>query len=125
MHILPSPAENAASQGPSENPDEVGTTSVRHFEVSSLTLFMIVALSGVMVVVLILPDVGLQDTASQRSSSLQALQALSHPMPHASATRGKHVSFQFSGTSTLVRQVRETHARCSNDLPMQHKALRC
>jgi hypothetical protein len=95
------------------------------FRVNSLTLFLVIALLGIMVVVLILPDVDLPDTAFQRNSSLQAFRALSHHMPSASANTGQHTSFHCSGTSVVSRQVRENHPRCSNDLPIQHKALRC
>jgi hypothetical protein len=125
MNILPSPARNAASEGSYENPGEVGAISVRPFTVNSLTLFLVVALLGIIVVVLILPDADLPDTAFQRNTSLQAFRALSHQMPHASANAGQHISFHTSGISVLTRQVRETHARCSNDLPIEHKALRC
>jgi hypothetical protein len=98
---------------------------VRALKSNSLALCLVIALLGVIVAVLILPDVDLPDTAFQRNSSLQALRAHSHEMPHASANRGQHISFQFSGSSTLARQAGETHARRSNDLPIQHKALRC
>jgi len=108
-----------------KNSDEVGTTAVRPFKVNSLTLFTVIALLSVILIVLILPDLELPDTALQRNGSLQALRALSHQMPHPSVTPGQHTSFQCSGTCTLARQVHETRAWCFSDLPIQHKALRC
>src|SRR4051812_41465360 len=125
MPILPSPAPDPASQGPYENPGRVGATSVGSFKVNSRTLFLVIALLGIIVIVLIVPDVDLPDTAFQRNRSLQAFRALSHQMPHARVNAGQHILFHLSGTSVLPRRVRETHARCSNDLPIQHKALRC
>jgi hypothetical protein len=100
-------------------------TSVRPFKSKSPVLLIVTALLGIIVVVLILPDLDLPDTAFQRNSSLQALRALSHHVPHASANAGRHISFHFSGTSVLPRQVHETRALYANGLPIQHKTLRC
>jgi hypothetical protein len=93
------------------------------FKVNSLSLFLVIALLGSMFVVLILPDVDLPDTAFQRNSSLQAFRAFSDQI--ASANTGHHTTFHSSSTSVVSRQARETHARFSNDLPIQHKTLRC
>jgi len=98
---------------------------VRPFAANSLTLFLIIALLGIMVVVLILPEVELPDTAFQRNNSHQAFRALSHQMPHANAKTGQHLSFHFSGIAVHQRQVREIHAPCCNDLPIQQQPLRC
>jgi hypothetical protein len=110
-------------KGLAKIPDEV--TSVRPFKSKSPVLLVVTALLSIIVVVLILPDVDLPDTAFQRNSSLQALRALSYQVPHANANAGQHISFHFSGTSVLPRQVHEARARYANDLPIQHKALRC
>jgi hypothetical protein len=99
---------------------------VRPFKLNSLTLLLVIALLGIIVVVLILPDVDLPDTAFQRNSSLQTLRALSHQMPHASANAGSFcLSFLFESASVAPRQVHETRTQRSNDLPIEHKALRC
>jgi hypothetical protein len=99
---------------------------VRPFKINSLTLLIVIALMGIIVVVLILPDVDLPDTAFQRNSSLQALQAISHQVPHASANAGSFSwSFEFVEASASSRQVQETGARRFNDLPIQHRTLRC
>jgi hypothetical protein len=112
MLILPSADQKAAS--------------VRPFKLNSLTLFLVIALMGIMVVVLILPDVDLPDTAFQRNSSLQALRSLCYQMPHASAkAHAVHLSLEFEDTSIPPREVHETRVQCSNDLPILHEALRC
>ena len=98
---------------------------MRPLRSKSPVLLIVMALLGIIVVVLILPDVELPDTAFQRNSSFQALRALSHQVPHASANAGQHISFHSGGTSVLPRQGHETRARYANDLPIQHKALRC
>jgi uncharacterized membrane protein len=99
---------------------------VRPFKSKSLALCIVTALLAIIVVVLILPDVDLPDTAFQRNSSLQALRALSHQVPHAGAYAGSfHLSFQFKDASIPLRQVQENHAQCSSDLAIQHKSLRC
>jgi len=104
----------------------VGTGSVRPFKANFLTLCTVIPLLAIIVVVLILPDVDLPDTAFQRNGTLQALRTLSHQIPHASAKTGSfHVSFHFENASIPPRQTHETCARHSNDLPIQHKALRC
>ena len=100
-------------------------TSVRPFKSKSPMLLIVTALLGIIVVVLVLPDVDLPDTAFQRNSSLQALRALSHQVPHASANAGQHISSHSGRTSVLPRQGHESRARYANDLPIQHKALRC
>jgi len=89
-------------------------------------LFIVIALMTIIVIVLILPEVDLPDTAFQRNSSLQALRALSQQMSYASANGASfHLSFQFGDPSIPSRQVQEAYARRSNDLPIQHEALRC
>jgi hypothetical protein len=113
-------------KGFTKTPDEVSKTSVRPFKSNSLALCIVIALLGMIVVVLILPDVDLPDTAFQRNSSLQTLRALSHQVPHAGAYAGSfHLSFQFKDASIPLRQVQENHAQCSSDLAIQHKSLRC
>jgi hypothetical protein len=99
---------------------------LRPIKVNSLTLGAIVALLGVLLVVSILPDVDLPDTAFQRNASLQALLVLSHLIPHASTNAGSvHLSLQFKDASVLPRQVQEACGRCSSDLPIRHQTLRC
>ena len=98
---------------------------MRLFKSKSPVLLIVIALLGIIVGVLILPDVDLPDTAFHRNSSLQVLRALSHQVPPTSANVGQHVSFHFSGTSVFPRQVHETRAWYANDLPIQHKSLRC
>jgi hypothetical protein len=93
---------------------------------NSLTLLIVIALMGIIVVVLILPDVDLPDTAFQRNSSLQALQALSHQVLHTSANAGSlSGSFPFVDASVTPRQVHDTRAQRFDDLPIHHKTLRC
>jgi len=92
----------------------------------SPVLLIVIALLGIIVIVLILPDVDLPDTAFQRNSSLQALRAVSHPVQHASANGTIfRLLFQFEGASIPPRQARQTCARRSKDLPVLHEALRC
>jgi hypothetical protein len=99
---------------------------VRTFKSNPLSLLLVVALLGIIVIVLILPDVDLPDTAFQRNSSLQVLRALSQQVSHASVNAGPfRISFQFGNTSTIPRQVREIRVRHSGGLPIQYEALRC
>jgi hypothetical protein len=99
---------------------------VRPFKSNSLVLFIVIALLGMIVAVLILPQVDLPDTAFQRNASLQALLAPPHHAPHAiaSAALCRQLS-QFEDASILSGQVQETAERCSTDLPVEHKSLRC
>ena len=110
-----------------ETPSEVGTTSVSTVRFNPLATFIVVALLGMIVVVLILPDVDLPDTAFQRNSSMQGLLVLSHQMPHSSATAGSslHLPMQLEDVSIRVQRVQDTRAWSTIDLPIQHKALRC
>ena len=98
---------------------------MRPFKSKSPVLLIVIALLGIIVGVLILPDVDLPDTAFQRNSSLQALRALSGQVPRTCENASQHISFHFSGTFIRPHQVRETSARYAHDLPIQHKALRC
>ena len=99
---------------------------MRTVRFNPLAMFMVVALLGMIVVVLILPDVDLPDTAFQRNGSLQALRSLCCQMPHASTkAHAVHLSFEFEDTSIPPREVHETRIQCSNDLPILHEALRC
>jgi len=91
----------------------------------TLTLVIVFAFLGVIVVVLILPDVDLADTAFQRNSSLQVLRVLSKQTAHVSANNGEYTSFRFSGTSKFAYNFLETDVRCCSDLSIHHKALRC
>jgi hypothetical protein len=113
-------------EGFTKTPDGVSKTSVRPFKSNSLALCIVIALLGVIVVVLILPDVDLPDTAFQRNSSLQVLRALSHQTPNATAFAGSfQLSFQFKDAFIPLQLVQETRVRSSSDLPVQNKALRC
>jgi hypothetical protein len=99
---------------------------VRILKSNSLALFIVMALLAIIVVVLILPDVDLPDTAFQRNSSLQVLRTLSHPIAYATSKTGPtHRSFQFENASTPLRHVEARPARFSSDLPIEHQALRC
>ena len=99
---------------------------MRPFKINSLTLLIVIALMSIIIIVLILPEVDLPDTAFQRNSSLQALQAFSHQVLHTSANAGSlSGSYPFVDASITSRQARETRAQRSDDLPIQHEALRC
>ena len=81
---------------------------------------------AIIVVILILPDVDLPDTAFQRNGSLQAVQSLCSQVPHASANAlAVHLSFEFEARSIERRELYETRVKSSNDLPILHEALRC
>jgi hypothetical protein len=89
-------------------------------------MLIVIVLLAMIVVVLILPDVDLPDTAFQRNCSLQALRALSHPATTAGAHAACYrLSPQFEGSSIPQRQAPEDLACRSKDLPIQHLALRC
>ena len=99
---------------------------MRPFKPNPLTLFMVIALLGVIVVVLILPDVDLPDTAFQRNSSLQVLRSLSHQVPHASAAAlSSPLAFQFGVGSIPLRRVQGTTGRSCDRLSFQREPLRC
>lgn len=99
---------------------------MRPFKLNSLTLFLVIALMGIIVVILILPDVDLPDTAFQRNGSLQAVRLLCCQTPHASANaHAVHLLFKFDDTPIAPREFHETRVKRSNDLPILHEALRC
>jgi hypothetical protein len=99
---------------------------VRTYKSNPLALYIVVALLAVIVVVLILPDVDLPDTAFQRSSSLQTLNALSHQMPPAREIAGSFLfSFQVGAASIPPRQLGKTHSSSRVDLSILHGTLRC
>jgi hypothetical protein len=89
-------------------------------------LFIVIALLGMIVAVLILPQLDLPDAAFQRNASLQSLLTSPHQVTHsiANAVLCRQLS-QFEDASILPGQVRETADRCSIGLPVEHNSLRC
>lgn len=84
------------------------------------------ALLGIMVAVLIVPDVDLPVTVLRRSSSPLAFHALSHPAGQISTHDGLfRVPFHIEAGSAAAQRWRETRARRTSDLPIQNEALRC
>lgn len=85
-----------------------------------------VLLLSLIVIVLILPDVDLPDTAFQRNSSPLAIRALSHQVLQASASAGVfRPSFQLGLASSRHLQRRETRAGRREDLAIHLEILRC
>jgi hypothetical protein len=99
---------------------------VSSIRANSLAMFIVIALLGMIVAVLILPQVDLPDTAFQRNGSLRASRALSHQVPHTSAT-GASFSLPIQSKNVFFppTQVQEARTWFSSDLPIQHQALRC
>ena len=96
------------------------------FKANSIGVWMVVALSGIIVVLLIVPNVGLPDTAFQRNHSIQVLQALSHQVltasPHSDSFR---FSIAIENASIRAGQVQEVRAGYFDDLTIKHETLRC
>ena len=96
------------------------------FKANSFGVLMAIALSGIIVVLLIVPNVGLPDTAFQRNHSIQVLQALSHQVlpasPHSDSFR---FSIAIENASIRAGQVQEMRTGYSDDLTIKHEALRC
>ena len=84
------------------------------------------ALLFIIALVVILPDVDLPDTAFRSNSSPLAIRRLSQQMPQTDANPGLfRLSIQSACSSMEGCQVRETRAQLPEDLPIEHKSLRC
>ena len=96
------------------------------FKSNPLTTLLVIALLGMIVIVLILPDMDLPDTAFQRNDSLQISQTLSHQTPHASLSANSfRVSFQFNDTLTAPHELYKIRPGRSDNLSIQYESLRC
>jgi hypothetical protein len=116
---------------PSLAPRQITLKGQEHFAVrwttsDPLTSWTLVVLLFIIALVVILPDVDLPDTAFHSNSSPLAIRTLSQHVPPADSKAGLFcLSFQSVSSSTLHYSVRETRARHPEDLPIEHKRLRC
>ena len=99
---------------------------MRSFKSNPLALSVVLSLLGLILIVLVLPEVDLPDTAFQRNSSAQAIRSLSHLSSQVSANSGPfRISFLFETICTPSRYAQETRVHGLEDPSSQHKTLRC
>ena len=99
---------------------------MRSFKSNPLTLSLVLSLLGLILIVLVLPEVDLPDTAFQRNSSARAVRFLSHQSSQVSVYSGPfRIPLPFETICAPPRYSQETGVRGSKDLPIQHETLRC
>jgi hypothetical protein len=96
------------------------------FRANSLGVLMAIALSGIIVVILIVPNLGFPDTALQRNHLIQVVQVLSHQvLPGSPHTAYFRFSLAAENASIRAGHVQEIRAGSSDDLTIKYEALRC